>query len=443
MTLPRPNTRRLLVVTYFYPPDTSVGSHRWPAMARYLRRLGHEVTVLTTSAFGTLPDDEPWVVRTPDLQGAEVLRRLLRRPPMAVDAKDDTPTPPAPRFLTDGLVPDAHVAAWLPFVVPRARRLVRERAIDCVITNGPPDSTHLLGLALGRDRPAWIVDLEDGWRFEPQRDGWPTRLQDRIDARLERRVIRSADGAVGLARPIADDLAQRLGAHARYVPNAWDPDLEAGVADAEPIAFEPGTFTLVHTGTMTHAQRRDPAPLFGALEALLREEPTVASRLRLVLAGRLTTSDAALLERLPPEVRALVRHLGELPRARAVRLQRDADALLLLATGDHRSQVTGKLFEYLAAGRPILALASDNEAARIIRETGTGRVAAAADPDAITAALRETITGALADSYAPRDLDVYRFPGPAEAMAQAVEDAIRRAAERPRRRRARRGPADR
>src|SRR5829696_123481 len=100
--------RRLLLVTYYYPPDVSVGSHRWPAMARYLRELGHELTVLTTSAFGTLPDDEPWVMRTADLQGLTRLRRLLgRAPEMGPSA---APAPPAPWYLSDALVPDALVA---------------------------------------------------------------------------------------------------------------------------------------------------------------------------------------------------------------------------------------------------------------------------------------------------------------------------------------------
>jgi len=417
---------RLLVVTYFYPPDGSVGSHRWPAMARYLRRLGHEVTVLTTSAFGTLPDDEPWVVRTADLQGAAVLRRVLRRPPVVPAGGAAGPLPAAPRILTDGLVPDAHVASWLPFVIPAARRLVRQRQIDCVVTNGPPDSTHLLGLALGRRRPAWVVDMEDGWRFEPLRGPWPTRAQDRLDAALERRVARAADGGIGLAEPIATDLVTRLGGHAAYVPNAWDPDLDEAVAAAVPPALEPGTFSLVHTGGLSHGRRRDPRPLFAALGLLAREAPAEAARLRLVLTGRLSAADAALLDALPPEVRRLVPHLGALSREQGVGLQRGADALLLLVTGEHRSQVTGKLFEYLATGRPILALADDNEAARIVRATGTGRVVDPGDPGAIAAALRATLAGDLAAAYAPRGVEAYRFPAPAEAMARAIEDAIAR-----------------
>src|SRR5215207_11381411 len=75
--------RRLLIITYYFPPESSVGAHRWRAMSRWLRRLGHEVTVLTTPAFGRLPDDGQETQRAFDLAASPALRRLLRRPPVS------------------------------------------------------------------------------------------------------------------------------------------------------------------------------------------------------------------------------------------------------------------------------------------------------------------------------------------------------------------------
>ncbi len=184
--------RRILVVSYYYPPNPLPGSLRWESMAPALRELGHEVTVLTTSASGTLDSDRPWVTRTGDLQASPALRRVLGRPPLeAPSGSDGAPVlgadaPEPSPILTRGLVPDSWVLTWLPYVVPAARRLIRERRIEAVITNGPPDSTHLVGLALGRGRPAWIADFDDGWRFEPLMGRWPTALQDRLDAALEK-----------------------------------------------------------------------------------------------------------------------------------------------------------------------------------------------------------------------------------------------------------------
>jgi glycosyltransferase involved in cell wall biosynthesis len=381
-------------------------------MIRHLRRMGHEVTVLTTSAFGTLEDDAPWVVRTGDLQGPGLLRKLLRRPPAPLTAGGAAdPGVAAPTLLTDGLVPDAHLVTWLPYAWPKARRLVRERGIDVVVTNGPPDSTHLLGPRLKRP---WIADLEDGWRFEPQRFGWPTRAQDRLDAALERRTLSRAARITSIARPISEDAERRFGVPAATVYNGFDP---GDVEPAEPPPLEPGTVSVVHTGALSHAQRRDPRAFF---EGLGRLDP--GTPVRLVLAGGLTAEDRALLDGLEPRVRALVHHLGPLPRARSIALQRAADALLLVATGPQRSSITGKIFEYLAAGRPILALSADNEAARIVRETGAGVVVDPSDPRAAAEALAAVAAGGL--PYSPRDLERYRFPAVAEEMERAIRAAL-------------------
>ena len=405
--------RRILLATYYYPPDVSVGRHRWPPIVRHLRERGHEVTVLTTGAFGTLPGDAPWVLRTRDLQASPLLRRALRRPEVIPAAgRPSVVVPPAPPLLTDVLVPDAHTVSWLPFLVPALRRAIRARRVDCVITNGPPDATHLAGLALGRDRPAWIADFEDGWRFEPQREGWPTRAQDRLDAALEARVVAAADGVVGLSAPIAEDFAQRYGARAFTVSIAYDPAIAVG--EAPPL--EPGTASVVHPGGLSHRTRRDPTALLAALEQL------AGTNVRLVLAGRLLAGDRERLAGLTPQAAGLVRHLGELDRPSPIALERAADVLLLLATGPQRSVVTGKIFEYFAAGRPILALSDENEAARLVRETGTGEVVSPWDPGAIAGALRRAAAGEL--SYAPRGLDAYVHPGPAIAYENVIEACL-------------------
>jgi glycosyltransferase involved in cell wall biosynthesis len=394
-------------------------------MAPHLRELGHDVKVVTTTLFGTLPDDKPNVVRTPDLRSTRLLRLALRRPPA------DTPTAhsaPVPTLLASGLVPDAGVVSWLPFAWAATRRLLRASRFDCIITNNPPDSTHLVGLLLGRGRPAWIADFEDPWRFEPLRGAWPSRLQDGADAALEARVARSADVIVGVTEPIAVDFADRFAADARCIPLAWDPALEASVAVATPPELPPGCFSLVHTGGLTVPKRRDPTVLFAALRRLVDESPQIANRVRLVVAGVLTDTERQALGQ--PGLEQITVDVGVLGRADAVALQRKADALLLIATGEHRSTVTGKLCEYLSAGRPIVAIAGDNEASRIVRETGTGIVLSPTDVDGIAAVLREAATSGLVGHYHPHGLERYRFPAPASAFAEAVEAAIERRAAR-------------
>jgi len=407
--------RTLLVVTYYFPPSTAIGGARWAAMARHLRAMGHRVTVVTSAAHGIPPDDDPEVVRTPDLVAAGPLRRMLRRPPLPTAGGPVAVDTPAPGILTRVLVPDSHVVSWVPGALAAARRIVREQATDCVITSGPPDSAHLVALALGRRRPAWIADFRDGWLFEPLAAPWPTAPQRALDRRLERAVARGAQAAIGATRPIAEDLERRLGAPARWIPNGWDPELAPA---PPPDVAEPGWATLVHTGTLSGPRGRDPRPLF---EGLRRANAEGGTRVRLVLAGRLTTAD----ERLLAEARLgdAVLHLGLLDRAAALGLQRAADVLLLL-TGTDASEATGKLYEYLAAGRPILALAQDNEAARIVEATSTGLAIPASDPDVIAAALRRAARAEL--PYAPRDLERFTYPGPARAVEALVEEALAR-----------------
>ncbi len=417
--------RRILVITYYYPPRPLIGSARWAAMSEWLRRAGHEVTVIT-SQFGAFSDaSEPWVRRTFDASAIASMRTLLRRGPIPAAGTRELTRRPTPRWFTDIVVPDECLLTWGLGALACARRVLAEHPIDCIITTGPPHSTHVLPLLLGRRRPAWIVDLRDGWRFEPMRTSWPVSLQDRLDIGLERHVLRTAECVIGVTRPIALDAELRLGARAVHVPNGWDP--ERRTASAEPSEGRPALpeddrINLVHTGTLSGGRGRDPRPVFAALDRLAAVNPAVAARLRLVMAGSLSPEEERMLNGL--DLAVPVEHFGSLTRDAALALQREADVLLLLTSPTHASEATGKLFEYLAANRPILALASGNEAARIVTETSTGVTVDPHDIDGIVHALEAAVEGTLTRQYAPHDLGRYVFPEPAEAVADAVELAI-------------------
>lgn len=425
--------RRILIVTYYFAPSTAVGAARWTAMARHLREMGHDVRVITSGVHGSLPTDAAeGVTRTTDLGSSPLLRRVLRRPALGTPGAAPVVTP-APGLLTKVVVPDSHLVSWMPAVLRAARRALRDGGTDCVITSGPPDSAHMLGLALGH-RPAWIADFRDGWRFEPLAEPWPTRVQRSLEARLERAVATRADAVIGATQPIAEDFAQRLGARAEWIPNGWDPALAADVerAAAPPVAHE-GWATLVHTGTLSGPRGRDPRPLLDALRRVNADAEAAdgaTRRVRLVLAGRVTSADEALLAEAA--LGESVRHLGLLDRGSAIALQRGADALLLL-TGNDRSEATGKLFEYLHAGRPILAVAQDNEAQRIVELTGTGVTVPPREGAALAAALRAVADGSIARRHAPRELERFTYPGPAQAVSQLVEEAVRGRSRRARR----------
>ena len=419
--------RHLVVVSYFHPPFPSSGGNRWVAMAHYLREAGHRVTFVASDAFGSLPEDDAQsVVRARDLKSMRLLRRALRRGPMPEAGRGAAVERPPSSLLTKLVVPDTHVVSWLPAAARAARRLVALGDVDCVVTTGPPDSVHLAGLALGSRRPAWLADFRDGWLFEPLREPFPTSLQRRLDAALERRVVSSAEAVVAATQPIAGDFRRRYGVDAVTVTNGYDPRLDA---EAEPVtlpSLPEDRRLIVHTGSLRLAHgRRDPRPLLEALRRT-KDEAHVASLFLFVHAGPTTPDDEPLLAVLSEA--GVLRTLGVVPRALAIALQRRA-AVLVLLTSDEVSHSTGKLYEYLAAGRPILALADGNEAARIVSETGSGVTVPPDDVDAIAAALRDAATGELERGYAPHGVERYAYPAPAEAMAEAVERAIHRRAE--------------
>jgi glycosyltransferase involved in cell wall biosynthesis len=422
--------RRILLVAYFYPPSRDTGAHRPAAMAKYLRRLGHEVTVLTTAAYGRLPGDERpqtdspagAIVRTADLQ---LLRARLQGRERVGALFDSDTYSGRPHLLSRIVVPEPLALAWAPFARRAALRVQRRAGFECVITTSPPESAHLVGAALRRRGVAWVADLRDAWTFEPLRPRFPTAAQRRLDERLERRLLGAADAVVCVSRPAAEDLRARGIADPTVIANGWDPEAAPPVDDLEPPAvLDPERVSLVYTGRFG-SYGRDPRPLVEALGRLAREDPAGAARLELVIAGPLTAPERSLASADVSPARIVL--AGSLPREQALALQRRADALLVIAHKTRSQLPNYKLFEYLAAGRPVLSLSAGTEAGRIAEEVGAGTAVPADDPEAIAAALRRLVAGEL-EPPPEMALAPYSYPGLAERMAEAVETAIARRA---------------
>jgi glycosyltransferase involved in cell wall biosynthesis len=387
-------------------------------MVKYLRRLGHGVTVLTTAAYGR--DAGDGVVRTADLQ----LARARMHGKDRVQSMYDGDTYSArPHPLSYVVVPEPLLLAWVPFALPRALRLHRAHRFDAVITSSPPESAHVIGRALARRGAAWVADVRDAWGFEPLRPRFPTAGQRALDERLERRLLRAAHVVTSVSRPAADDLRARVGANVELVPNGWDPELAPPVDGTEAreaaLMLDPERTSLVYTGRFG-SYGRDPGPLIEALRHLAESEPKLARRLELVVAGPHTDAELELLRTDVAPAKITV--LGSLPRGRALALQRAAGALLLIASPSRSQLANLKLFEYLAAARPILALAAGTEAGRIVAETG-GQTVRSDDTQAIAAALRRLLEGNT-EAPDPARLREYSYPPIAERMAGAVESAI-------------------
>lgn len=410
---------KLLLVAYFYPPCRDTGAARPAAMARHLGALGHEVTVLTTRAYGELPDDAAnRVARTNDLQLARA--RLSGKRSMASLYDSDTYSG-KPHPLAKVLVPEPLVAAWVPFARRRAVRLAREESFDAVITTSPPESVHLVGRAVRRRaRIPWVAELRDAWTFESLRPPFPTAAQRHLDERLERRTLGAADAVVCVSEAAAADLRARGIADPVVITNGWEAEgVESAASEGSGVELDPDRASLVYTGRF--GKGRNPEALVAAIASLAREDPVAVSKLELVVAGPLLGSEEDLLRRDVAPAR--IRVAGSLPRERAVALQREADALLLIAHPERSQLLNYKLFEYLAAGRPILALAEGTEAGRVAGELG-GVVVGAGDSVAIASALHRLVSEGV-PAPGTEAAGRYAYPAPAEQMVGVIEAAIR------------------
>jgi glycosyltransferase involved in cell wall biosynthesis len=293
------------------------------------------------------------------------------------------------------LVPDAYVG-WLPFAWWTVRRRLAAGGIDVVVTTSSPDTAHLVGLLLGRRHASkWVADFRDPWvrrlTFRA-----PTKLHLWVHTMLERRVLERADRVLVTNRETRDDFLARhpsLPDHRfAIIPNGFDPDdLTAAAAVPAPFAGEGGKLKLLHSGLLSG--RRTLAPVLDALARLAAERPGLDQRLLLLQLGPCEEINERLVRQRRLE--RCVRFLPAVDHVRVLAAMRAADALVLLEHGSERGALItpGKIFEYLASRRPILAVVPEGPAAELVRELEAGVVVAPDHAAAIAAILAAWLEG--------------------------------------------------
>ena len=360
----------------YWPPAGGAGVQRPLKLAAHLVELGIEVHVLA-------PDNPKWLHRDPSLASppgvivhrARNLGPRSRRPAEELRALHgiDRLALQAHVALRGLLVPDAAVL-WNLTAVPTAIRLVKRLRIDAVLTTSPPGSIHLVGAATRRlTASRWLADLRDSIALHPHR-----RRDVRGERSLARMVAGRADAVVCSSAAIAAEMeALGVTGRLRVIGNGCDFEDFAG------LEYRRGSrFRVTHAGSFFG--RRDPRPF---LDAISRSDGDVVAR----FVGDFRASDREYAEQL--DLGDRLELIPYVSRVEALALQRDSEALLLLipeADGRGKGVLSGKVFEYLAAERPIIAaVPPDGEAAALVREMGAGVVAAPDDPDALAAAVAE------------------------------------------------------
>jgi glycosyltransferase involved in cell wall biosynthesis len=373
---------RVLLVTMYFPPAGGGGVARPLKLATHLPELGIETHVLA-------PDDPKWVHRDDELDippQARVHRARYLGPRGRLPAEELHGLEGADRVLRQAalfsrrlLLPDEFVS-WGLTAIPAARRIVREEAIDVLVTTSPPASVNLIGAAVKQATGVpWVADLRDSIAANPDRqvERLAVRMKERGQALVARLVAGHADAIVAVSDAIAEEMRELGAKRVEMIPNGCDFD------DFEGLEYRRGErFRITHTGSFFG--HRDPKPF---LSALAESEEDVVAR----FVGGLRAADREWAERL--DLGDRLEEIPHVPRRAALELQRDSDALLLLlpeAGGRGRTVPSGKIFEYLAAERPILAaVPPDGVAAELVRRADAGVVV---PPDDVRA-LRTAIQG--------------------------------------------------
>jgi len=372
----------VLLVSLYFPPAGGGGVQRPLKFATHLPALGIETHVLA-------PDDPKWIHTDAELPvptQAWVHRARYVGPKGRLPAEElhgavgvDLAVRRAKLLGRRLLVPDENVS-WNLTAIPAAIKLVRSEGIDVVITTSPPASVHLIGAAAKRTTGVrWVADLRDSLVAHPHRraESFAVRTKEQADRAMARLVARSADAIVCVSDAIAEE-ARELSPRGRVVTIANGSDFD----DFAGLEYHRGErFRITHTGSFFG--KRDPRPFLQALAGPGLED--VVAR----FVGDFRSADREWAEGLGLGDRLEL--IPYVPRRRSLELQRDSDALLLLipeAGGRGRGVLSGNVFEYLAAERPILAaVPPEGAAADLIRETGAGVVAPADDVEALGAAL--------------------------------------------------------
>jgi len=372
---------KVLLVSLYFPPAGGGGVQRTLKTATHLPALGIETHVLA-------PDDPKWVHRDDELEPptqawvhrARYLGPRGRRPAQELHGKTGLArtTTQARLFGRRLLVPDENVP-WNLTAIPAAIGIARREGIDIVLTTSPPSSVHFVGAAVKRATGArWIADLRDSLVANPHRrtESRLARLKEQGEHRVANLVARYADAVVAAADAIADE-ARALEPSGRVVTIANGSDFD-DFADIEYRRSD--RLRITHTGSFFG--KRDPRPF---LQAFHDADLDAVAR----FVGDFRATDREWADSLGLGDRLEL--VDYLPRGESLRYQRDSEALLLLvpdAGGRGKGVLSGKVFEYLAAGRPILAVVPpDGAAAELIRETGSGVVVPPDDVEAIGAAL--------------------------------------------------------
>lgn len=439
--------KTLLVIAGEFPPLKTIGRIRTVKFVDQLRAHGWHCIVVTLAPSGTEPNYDPKllseiadgveVIRLPlpDIEGkiAGFAKKLLGRPTSPasiapVIKAQAAASPSSTNHSPTGLLAKAHGAVrwilknfvyipddyrpWAKAVTEECLRLCSERKIDAIYTTLPPFSSIFAGYALRKATGLpWLVDYRDLWYGDVLRE-WLPEWRKRLELRMEKKLLREADVVITVSEPKTEYMRRmHPGLKARWetLTNGYDVDIYGGRSKTRALGKGPVEF--VYTGRLFKNRRG--YPFAEALGRLNQTDPKLAENVKVRILGG-----------VEPEIRArydeiLTRHniahlydfAGDVSYNDAMDAQINCDYLLLIVDTGETSDgvIPGKLFEYVAARRPIFALCDPGATQQIIERAGLGKAIPAESVEACEAMLREWLARPVPEELAVDDNYLAQF----------------------------------
>lgn len=359
--------KKVLIITYYWPPASGPGVQRWLKFAKFLPALGWEPIILTPkngsypNVDPTLLDDVPGglrVIYTKTVEPFSIYNRLTGQSgkgnssPVGMMGLKKTKNPikrMAKYLRANWFIPDAR-KGWVPFATRAAYDLIAKEDVAAIITTGPPHSTHLIGLRLKAQlHLPWIADFRDPWvdiyynAFLPR-----TKATQRRDKHLQDKVLSTADSVI----TVSDGLTEKFRQTAHQITTIYN-GYDAHDFGGTPSPPE-NQFTIRYVGNLKANQ--NPLVLWRVLQQLCKELAGFRDRFQLHITGNIDPTVEASIHR-----HQLNKHLhleGFVPHDEAIKRMQTASVLLFIIPDTLGNEVilTGKLFEYLASATPMLAI---------------------------------------------------------------------------------------
>lgn len=376
--------KRVLIITYYWPPSGGAGVQRWLKFSKYLPGFGWKPIIYT-------PENPENPVIDHSLEKdvspqAEIIRTKVWEPyhfyKKFVGLKKEDKI--ATGFLSEKKKSPLleNIAIWIRgnFFIPDARkfwinpsvryliRYLKNNPVDAIVSTGPPHSMHLIGYQIHqKTNIPWIADFRDPWTdIDFYHQLKLSKRADSLHKKLEKKVLMTADKVVVISNGMKEQFRGLYDRDYDVITNGFDEDdlpKESVVMDQK--------FSISHIGSLVPA--RNPEVLWKALSELATEIPGFRDDLEIKLVGKV---DISVIESLKNHgLYSNLAIIDYLPHNQVTLVQLQSQILLLLINNapNSRSILTGKLFEYLAAKRPIVCIGpTDGDAAEIIKKSGSG-----------------------------------------------------------------------